>query len=171
MIVILEFPYSMSHLLGPPVINTKRLPLQYVSSGHLTIPKPNINKKETTLKRRSPYFFSGKKMNEPITLKPTTKMPQPMDDSSNGDEDYSFEETSTPTTTNNDLKDEQKTKIGEKENKRVIYSRILVMVVLAISVAVTGYFVYSFMSDEEQSSFENDVSCMLSCLQTTMNQH
>ena len=52
-------------------------------------------------------------------------------------------------------------KIGAKEDGLVNLSRLLVIVVLLLSTLCTCMFVLVFMSEQEQSNFESDVS--ISC--------
>ena len=77
---------------------------------------------------------------------------------------------------------EKKPVIGAAENRRVIYSRILVAVVLAVSAAATAFGAYWLTAKEETNNFERDVSAFalllidfdcstLDCLLTILNFH
>ena len=51
-----------------------------------------------------------------------------------------------------------KTTIGAEENKRVIYSRVLVGIVLLACAALTTALAYTWTSQEENKRFESEVS-------------
>jgi hypothetical protein len=54
-----------------------------------------------------------------------------------------------------------KPEIGAIENKRVFYSRILTVGVLMVCAALSGYFTYQLTSNQEEKTFESDVSTVL----------
>ena len=77
--------------------------------------------------------------------------------SSSGDPSNSFD----TSTSNGFVPEKEETKIiGEKENRRVFYSRLLVLVVLLLSAGVTGGLTYLLTNQEEQDAFEADVSTL-----------
>ena len=70
------------------------------------------------------------------------------------DDDYSAtteDESPTPDRT-------EKTEIGAEENRKVVYSRILVCVVLLGCAAIAAALTYVVTDNEEQDNFERDVS-------------
>jgi hypothetical protein len=62
------------------------------------------------------------------------------------------------------ITDEKAPRIGAKENRRVIISRLLVIVVLSLSALLTCVFVFWFISEQEESNFESDVSILATML-------
>ena len=91
------------------------------------------------------------------TLQDKEKMeqPKPADDPSESESQYD-------STTDESKEEKEPAKagpaIGAKENKRVIYSRLLVAIVLAVCAALTAALTYSNTKQEEQNQFESQVS-------------
>jgi hypothetical protein len=54
-----------------------------------------------------------------------------------------------------------KPEIGAAENKHVFYSRILTVGVLMVCAALGGYFTYQLTSNQEEDTFESDVSTVI----------
>jgi hypothetical protein len=58
------------------------------------------------------------------------------------------------------INDEKAPRIGAKEDEWVIISRLLVIAVLSISAFLTCLFLFLFMTQQENSNFESDVSIL-----------
>jgi hypothetical protein len=62
------------------------------------------------------------------------------------------------------INDEKVPEIGAKENHWVAVSRLLVIVLLSISTFLSCLLLFMFMSEQEESNFESDVSILASML-------
>ena len=116
-------------------------------------------------------FFERSKPKQVIMAKPrrsTTKHTDDEDSSeswdreegSNFDPEEGSNWDSTEQSQTSNETPEKKPVIGAAENRRVIYSRILVAAVLAVSAAATAFGAYWLTAKEETNNFERDVSAL-----------
>jgi hypothetical protein len=80
------------------------------------------------------------------------------------DDNVSITDSSTSALEQGSINDGKAPQIGAKENLWVSISRLLVIVLLSISTFITCLLLFLFMSEQEESNFESDVSILASML-------